>query len=154
MATTGASADPVFVDTNVLIQATITAAPLHAVAVARLAALTGSGSELWISRQVLREYLATLSRPQSYTPALSAAALAADVTRFEAQFRIADDGPAVTGHLLTLIQAIPIGGKQVHDANIVATMLAHGLRRLVTHNTGDFARFGSLITIEPLVPTP
>jgi predicted nucleic acid-binding protein len=29
----------------------------------------------------------------------------------------------------------------VHDANIVATMLAHGERRLLTFNLADFARF-------------
>ncbi len=153
MATTGGSADPTFVDTNVLIQAAITTAPLHGVAVARLATLGGTGAELWISCQVLREYLAVLSRPQAYTAALPPAALVADVARFQAQFRVAEDGPAVTGHLLNLIQTIPLGGKQVHDANIVATMQAHGLRRLLTHNTTDFARFGAIITVEPLVTT-
>lgn len=154
MATTGGSADPTFVDTNVLIQAAITTAPLHGAAVARLAALGGTGAELWISRQVLREYLAVLSRPQAYTVALPPAELVADVTRFQAHFRVAEDGPAVTGHLSNLIQTIPLGGKQVHDANIVATMQAHGLRRLLTHNTTDFARFGSFITVMPLVTTP
>ena len=32
-------------------------------------------------------------------------------------------------------------GKQVHDANIVATMLAHGVGRLLTFNVADFQRF-------------
>ena len=106
MATTGGSAEPTFVDTNVLIQAAITTAPLHVEAVARLAALDGTGAELWISRQVLREYLAVLSRPQAYTAALSPTELVADVTRFQAQCR------------------------------------------------SDFARFGSFITVEPLVTGP
>jgi predicted nucleic acid-binding protein len=154
MATTAGSADPVFVDTSVLIQAAITSAPLHGAAVARLAALGGTGVEFWISRQVIRKYLAVLSRPQAYTAALAPVELAADVVRFQAQFRIAEDGPAVTGHLLNLIQSVPVGGKQIHDANIGATMQAHGLRRLLTHNTTDFARFGSLVTVEPLVTTP
>ena len=52
------------------------------------------------------------------------------------------------------MSTITIGGKQVHDANIVATMQAHGLRRLLTHNTADFARFGALIQVEPLVTSP
>ena len=33
-----------------------------------------------------------------------------------------------------------IGGKQVHDANIVATMLAYGISSVPTHNTADFKR--------------
>ncbi|MEH2170887.1 MAG: hypothetical protein V7K41_30400 [Nostoc sp.] len=42
------------------------------------------------------------------------------------------------------------GGKQVHDANIVATMLVYGIPQLLTHNTSDFARFSGLITVLPL----
>ena len=33
------------------------------------------------------------------------------------------------------------GGKQVHDANVIATMLAHGVGTVVTMNLADFARF-------------
>ena len=43
-----------------------------------------------------------------------------------------------------------IAGKQVHDANIVATMLVHGITQVLTHNITDFARFSSLITVLPL----
>jgi predicted nucleic acid-binding protein len=80
--------------------------------------------------------------------------LIADVVRFQSQFRVAEDGPAVTSNLLALLASISIGGRQVHDANIVATMQVHGLPRLLTDNTGDFARFGHLIQVEPLVPGP
>jgi hypothetical protein len=38
----------------------------------------------------------------------------------------------VTETLIALCRAIPMGGKKIHDANIVATMLAHGTRRLLT----------------------
>jgi predicted nucleic acid-binding protein len=152
MATT--AADPLFVDTNVLVFANTATAPLRADAQAALRSHFASGAEMWVSRQVLREYLATLSRHQSFSSPVPAATLIADVTRFQSQFRVADEGPAVTANLLTLLGAIPVGGNQVHDANIVATMQAHGLRRLLTHNTADFVRFGSLIRVEPLVPTP
>jgi predicted nucleic acid-binding protein len=39
----------------------------------------------------------------------------------------------------------------VHDANIVATMEAHGLRRLLTFSEADFRRFASDEAVE-LVP--
>ena len=42
-------------------------------------------------------------------------------------------------------------GKQVHDANIVATMRANGLKRLATFNVADFARFEDEIAVEALV---
>jgi predicted nucleic acid-binding protein len=54
-------------------------------------------------------------------------------------------------NLLTLCLAIPVGGKQIHDANIVATMQTYGIDKLLTHNTVDFARYQSLITVIPLV---
>ena len=36
---------------------------------------------------------------------------------------------------------------QIHDANIVATMLAHGERRLLTLNPADFRRYGYRIEL-------
>lgn len=34
-----------------------------------------------------------------------------------------------------------LGGGRIHDAGIVATMLAHGIGAIVTQNTRDFAGF-------------
>ena len=41
-----------------------------------------------------------------------------------------------------------IGGNQVHDANIDATMRAYDIPALLTHNTKDFERFREVIRIE------
>jgi predicted nucleic acid-binding protein len=43
-----------------------------------------------------------------------------------------------------------VAGRQVHDANIVATMLANGITRLLTFNVADFRRFAALISVETL----
>jgi len=51
---------------------------------------------------------------------------------------------------LNLLQQFPTAGRQVHDANIVATMLTAGIDRLLTHNVKDFDRFSTLITVIPL----
>src|SRR5947209_555980 len=117
MATTGA--DEVFVDTNLLVYANLTASPWHTAATTTLTGLQSAGAELWVSRQILREYLATMTRPGTITGMIPVTSLIADVQSFEASFRIAEDGPAATAHLLHLLQTIPIGGKQVHDANLV-----------------------------------
>jgi len=148
MATT--AADPVFVDSNVLVSAALPTAPRHVAASLALANLRRAEITLWISRQVLREYLAVLSRPQTYTVPVPINQLAADVTHFQSMFQVAEEGPAVTVNLLALMAAIPTGGKQVHDANIVATMQANRLQQLLTNNVADFARFAKLITILPL----
>jgi predicted nucleic acid-binding protein len=142
----------IFLDTNILVYANAERAPLHQVALQSIQALSAEGSELWISRQILREYLAILSRPQTFSHPLPANELTADVRYFQDRFRIAEDDATVTAHLLALVQRFPTGGKQVHDANIVATMLAYGIPSLLTNNTDDFVRFSGMITILPLQP--
>lgn len=46
-----------------------------------------------------------------------------------------------------LLEHIPCGGKQIHDANIVATMLAFDIRQLVTYNISDFQRFAGFLAV-------
>ena len=70
-----------------------------------------------------------------------------DVDKLLDTYSLLEDGPAVTETLVTLCREVPVGGRQIHDANIVATMLAHGERRLLTFNTADFRRFGDRIDL-------
>jgi len=142
---------PIFIDTNVLVYANILAYPLHQVAAEQIQSLIDSGSELWLSRQVLREFIAAVTRPQTYGNPQPIEVVVERVRAFQAQFQVAEDNPQVTTQLLNLLQQFPTAGRQVHDANIVATMLTVGIDRLLTHNVGDFARFSALITVIPLV---
>ena len=48
------------------------------------------------------------------------------VTAFADRFAMLEDGPAVWNRLAELSRRYAFAGRQVHDANIVATMLAHG----------------------------
>lgn len=148
MATT--SARTVFLDTNILLRANVAEAPLHTEALAALKALRARGDALWISRQVLREFVAVLTRPQVFATPRPPAIIVERVRYFQSHFWVADDTSAVTERLLTLLQTIPMGGKQIHDANIVATMQAYGIGYLLTLNAADFNRFSSLITIVSL----
>ena len=63
-------------------------------------------------------------------------------------FSLLDETKAVASLLQDLVQQHNVRGRQIHDANIVATMLTHGIPRLVTYNQGDFERFDE-ITVEP-----
>jgi predicted nucleic acid-binding protein len=142
--------DRVFLDTNVLVYANVAESPLHASALKAIQTQYDSGAELWTSRQVLREFLTVLTRPQAFLDPRPVTTTIERVRYFEARFRIAEDNALVTKLLLRLMEQIPTGGRQVHDANIVATMQAYGLRRLVTHNIADFSRFSSLVTVTGL----
>lgn len=141
----------IFVDTNVLTRATIDAAPLHIEARAMLDSLWNAGAELSISHQVIREYVANATRPQTYSPPLPMEAVLTQVEDFHKTFHILPDSPAVLAKFLELVRKVPIGGKQIHDANIVATLLAYDIEELLTNNVKDFERFQALIRVIPLV---
>lgn len=136
-----------FVDTNILVYSSIRSAPLHAVARKRIVECQAAGMELWLSRQVLREYLAVVTRPQTFTQPLSMQAAVSDIRVFQQKFRIADDNEDVSWNLLELLESVAVAGKQIHDTNIVATMRAYGVKTLLTHNWDDFKRFSNHINI-------
>lgn len=143
-------ADPIFIDTNVLVFATIPRSPMHRPAMAALHAIAMSGAETWISRQIVRELPVYLTRPGVYNPAMAATAATVQVANLMTIYRVADESRAVTSQLLDFLRTVGAAGKQVHDANIVATMQVYGIPRLLKHNVADFARFSSLITVVPL----
>lgn len=64
---------------------------------------------------------------------------------------MAEDSTKVTAKWLSLLKETKSVGKQVHDTNIVATMLTHGIDAVLTHNISDFQRFSHLITVVPMV---
>ena len=72
---------------------------------------------------------------------------ARDITQMARLFEILEDGPRVTANLLLLCNQVNVSGRQIHDANIVATMLAHGEDRLLTFNVADFRRYENRIEI-------
>ncbi|HEX20603.1 MAG TPA: PIN domain-containing protein [Acidiferrobacteraceae bacterium] len=136
-----------FVDTNVLVYANVIETPFHEQALAAINTAHKAGRSIWISRQVIREYLVTLTRPQTFEN-LPRTTVLEQVDQFIDRFQVADDTTVVTEQLAKLMQNFKIGGKQIHDANIVATMLAYDIPCLLTHNVKDFERFGKVIRIE------
>jgi len=71
-----------------------------------------------------------------------------DVDWFLSSFDVlVEDGPDVTRTLAALCREVQVAGRQVHDANIVATMLTHAEGRLLTFNPDDFRRYGDRIAL-------
>lgn len=138
--------ESLFIDTNVLVYASWAVAPLHQHARGVLTGHRTAGEQLFISRQVIREWLATLNRPRT---GLALSDLIAEAQTFNTHFVILDDTEATTTQLLKLLPQAT--GVRVHDCNIVATMLVSGVRRLLTNNPDDFHAFSHLIDILPLV---
>lgn len=129
-----AISDPLFLDTSLIVAATVEAHPAHKAASTFVDARGAEGRPTAISPQVCREFLVVLTRqPVSgrvFTLAESIAALEVWLTGCQ----VLDETVNVLDECLRLVQQFNVHGKQVHDCNIVATMLAHGVRHLATRN--------------------
>ena len=144
------AAEPVFVDTNVLVYSSRATAIHNLQARVRLAELEDSLCPLWISWQVLREFLAVVTRAQPNHPAMDLAQAVEYVAKLQQTFAIAPETQSVFARLTSLLATIPSAGKQIHDTNLVATMLEAGIHRLLTFNQRDFRRFaGHIELIDP-----
>ena len=105
-------------------------------------------TELCISGQVLREYLAVATRPASMNGlGLNLPDALGNVSAIRERVTLLAEDAKVADRLLSLIADVECRGKQVHDANVVATMLVHGIRAVVTMNLEDFAPFRRHVSV-------
>ena len=147
--------DRAMLDTNVLLAATDEGRAEHDEALTIVNDWPGRGVALYTSGQIMREYLAVATRPAERNGlGLALADALANVHAFRGRTSLLAEDGKVADRLLALLDDVACGGKQIHDANVVATMLAHGIDTIVTINTGDFARFGRHVSLIGLRPHP
>jgi predicted nucleic acid-binding protein len=138
----------VMLDTNVLLAATDEARPEHRGALTIVNDWAATDTILCTSGQILREYLAVATRPAERNGlGLRLRDALGNVRAIRERTIVLAEDSRVTDRLLGLLADVECGGKQVHDANVVATMLVHGIDTVVTMNTGDFARFDRYVSL-------
>jgi predicted nucleic acid-binding protein len=146
--TTGA--ESVFLDTNVLVGASVVAHPSNAVATGLVARLADHGVDLFISPQVCREFLAVLTRGPVEGRNFSSSEAVDALDRWMSGCFLLDDSDEVLAELVMLVARRSVRGRQVHDANVVATMIANRITRLATLDLADFRRYEDLVSLEPV----
>ena len=139
-------AETVFIDTNILVYATDDESPFHAKSLGILKKLMMDGIDFAIGPQIIREYLVVLTRGLSPGDPARSAALH-NVKKLIEAFTLLDENSKTVARLQTIMENFAVGGKQIHDANIVAVMQANDIKRLLTHNLDDFKRFDQEIEI-------
>lgn len=138
----------VLVDTNVLISATLPARAQYENALRVLDDWPNQGVRLCTTGQILREYLVVATRPVELNGlSLSAAVASENAAKLRGRMLFCDETRAVFTRLQELMAEVGFTGKQVHDANVVATALTHGVSSVVTANTAHFERFTPLVEI-------
>ena len=138
----------VMVDANVLLAATDESRAEHHDALTILNNWPAGATILCTSGQILREYLAVATRPADRNGlGLKLSDALGNVHAISERTTLLAEDAKVAERLLGLLADVEAGGKQVHDANVVATMLVHGIAVLVTMNLDDFARFGQYVDL-------
>ncbi|MGH3246120.1 MAG: type II toxin-antitoxin system VapC family toxin [Trebonia sp.] len=142
--------DRVMLDTNVLLAATDEGRTEHRDALMVINEWAGAVT-LCTSGQIMREYLAVATRPVERNGlGLKPAEALGNVRAIRERTAFLAEDATVADRLQRLLADVECGGKQVHDANVVATMLTHGVGMVVTMNIGDFARFERYVSLVKL----
>ena len=140
--------DRVMVDTNVLLAATDESRSEHHDALTILNDWPGGATTLCTSGQILREYLAVATRPAERNGlGLKLSDALGNVRAIRERTTLLAEDAKVADRLLGLLADVECGGKQIHDANVIATMLVHGVGTVVTRNLDDFARFDRYVSL-------
>ncbi|MGH7319643.1 MAG: type II toxin-antitoxin system VapC family toxin [Candidatus Rokuibacteriota bacterium] len=148
-------ADPLLVDTNVLLEATDERRAHHADAIALIESLR----RLVFPAQVVREYLAVATRPAAANGlGMPTEDALENVRQLRVHIRLLPEEKPILPAFLRLLETVPCVGRRVHDAHIVATALVHRIRTIVSLNQDDFTAFGDSVTVitpvEALRETP
>jgi predicted nucleic acid-binding protein len=141
-------ADPLFLDTSLIVAASVDFHPANQAAVSYVSKLVREDTPLCISPQVCREFVGALTRKPIGGKTFAVKEALAALSTWHKTSIFLDENSATVGEWLRLVEKHEVRGKQVHDCNIVATMLVHGVKRLGTRNPADFERYDDQITIE------
>ena len=140
----------VLFDSNILLRWQEPDHPDQVLVAAAVDHLLVSGAVPTYTSQNLGEVWNVLTRPADCNGfGLSPAEADRRARAIESRISILPDTPEVHVEWRRLLVAHSISGVQVHDARIAASMHVHGVRRILTFNTKDFARFNDIEAIHP-----
>ena len=132
----------ILVDTNVLLRRAQPEHPSHAVAVESVARLLTAGEEVYFTPQNIAEFWNVATRPAANNGlGFPIAVVLGEVGNIERALTLLPESPASYAEWKRLVVAHNVLGAKVHDTRLVAAMNVHGVKRILTFNTSDFARF-------------
>ncbi len=137
-------------DTNILLRAIQNENPLCSVARRTLKSLHRQNRHLCLTPQNVREFWNVCTRPTDRNGLGISVPGTERHTRFlERYFTILPDSTLTYSTWRQLVAAYNVLGVKVHDAWLVAAMKSHGVSRILTFNTGDFARYDGIECVDP-----
>lgn len=138
------------VDTNLLLRLAEPKHPMYDTVLNATEALRKRGELLGIVPPNLMEFWAVATRPRvSNGLGMTIDKATAELMSLKTLFMLFLDEPSIFSTWETLVIQHRVSGKQAHDARIVAAMMVHGVRRLLTFNIDDFKRYTDITAVHP-----
>ena len=128
------------VDTNILVRLAVPADPRHLAARSAVESLVEDG--LYVASQNFIELWNVATRPVENNGLGQPIAVADQVLReLERTFLRLPEPAEIYDYWRELVVRFGVSGVKVHDARLIALMLANDIVRILTFNAGDFRRF-------------
>jgi toxin-antitoxin system PIN domain toxin len=145
------SAELTLVDSNVLIYAVYPESPQHAASRALVEQAQNGDVALCVTPQVLAEFYSVVTDPRRVTVARTVEEAADAVSRLLAMpgLQFLAMSADVVRRWLDLVRQHSVKGSAIFDVQLVATMLANGVRKIYTFNRDDFEPFEEIDVFSP-----
>ncbi|HVW84444.1 MAG TPA: PIN domain-containing protein, partial [Bryobacteraceae bacterium] len=128
--------------TNILLRRTQPSHPDHTAALESVAQLLATGESVYFALQNASEFWNVAIRPIANNGlGFSAAMTLREIEKIERSLLLLPESPAIYLEWKRLVVKHAVTGVKVHDARLVAAMNVQGIRRVLTFNTDDFARY-------------
>lgn len=135
----------VLLDTNVLLEATDEGRKLHQQALEVFQNAAGTGVDLFLGTQVMREYLVVATRPVANNGLGMGTASALDnIVRFRRRASLIAETIQAGELFLSWAARFEIRGKRLHDLQLMASATVAGMDGLLTANEADFPETGGV----------
>ena len=141
---------PYLLDSNILLRWVKPDHNDYPLVVSAIEAILRGDGELCYTSQNVGEFWNTCTRPIDRNGyALSTQETDRRAKFFEEKLRLLPDSLAVHEEWRKLLVTAGVSGVQVHDARLAAAMRVHGVKRILTFNDRDFARYRDVEAVHP-----
>ena len=107
------------------------------------------GHNLCVSPQVLAEFYSVVTNPRRVSAPFKPAEAVSFIEQLGSRIEVVSIDPVVVQNWTRLAIERAVVGADIFDLQIVATLTAHGIRRIYTYNRQDFEGFSGLVALAP-----
>jgi predicted nucleic acid-binding protein len=137
-------------DSNILLRMANPAMDQHSLCKESVSKLRSTDCPLHYTLQNAAEFWNVSTRPRERNGhGLSTRLTSLAWNEIERWMTLLPDNAYVYDTWRKLVTFHEVCGVQVHDAKLAAAMLAHGIPRILTLNTADFARYAGIEAVHP-----